>query len=39
MIRIKAWTRTALLGVGAFLGVLGMAGLIHYLKKKGYVAE
>lgn len=38
-VRIKGWTRTFLLGLGGLLGVLGMAGLIHILKKKGYIAE
>ena len=38
-VRIKGWSRTALLAFGAFLGVMGMAALIHVLKKKGIVYE
>jgi len=38
-VRIKGWTRTFLLGLGGFLGVIGTACIIHQLKKRGYVTE
>jgi|GEM_PF-3494703 len=38
MIEIKGWTRTIILGLGGFAGVLITAGIIHYAKKKGWIA-
>lgn len=32
---VKGWARTVLLGIGAFLGVLTVATLIH-VSKKGF---
>ena len=36
-IEITGWTRTVLLAVGAALGVLAVAGLIHLAKQYGWV--
>jgi len=39
MVEVKGWVRTLLLAVGAFAGVLGVAALIHILKKRGIITE
>jgi hypothetical protein len=36
-VEIVGWTRTALLGIGALLGVLAMAGALHLAKEWGIV--
>ena len=36
-VEIRGWTRTGILGVGALLGVLAAAAIIHVAKKQGWV--
>lgn len=38
-IEISGWTRTVLLGVGALLGVLVTAELIHLAKQYGLISS
>jgi len=34
MAEVKGWTRTVILALGAFAGVLATAGIIHLCKKR-----
>jgi hypothetical protein len=36
-VEISGWLRTALLGVGAFLGVLAVSGALHLAKEWGLI--
>ena len=38
-VEIKGWVRTGLLALGALLGVLGTAGIIHLAKQYGLIKE
>jgi len=38
-VEIKSWTRTIILALGAFAGVLATAGIIHLAKQYGLIKE
>ena len=35
---VSGWTRTFLLAIGAFAGVMAAAGIIHVLKQSGVIS-